>query len=427
MVEQKSAVGVALASNRWRRIGKCFLLAGMALLALGVTFEIILRAMGYSHVRFYQRDPLLGSVHRPCAQGWSRVEGTQYVTINRDGFYDIEWTSNKPPGTIRIAVLGDSYMEAFNVPMKSGFTRVLQQELTVRMAFGGRKIEVMNFGVSGYGTAQELLLLRNWVWDYSPDIVLLAFFTGNDVRNNSVLLEPSKASPFFTLQDGRLKLDTSYAEAGFRRQHLTELFFDFPFRHLRTFQWIAERWFRLSLARQLKANTMDGRADPTRGEEVVLCNMYVDPPDEVLRQAWLVTEALLLNVQAETKAHGCRFVVMTLSNGIQIHPDPEVRRKFMQDQRISDIFYPDHRVKEFGKAHAFEVLCLAPIMQIYAEQNRVYLHGSGDFIGTRHWNEDGHRVAAQIAARYLDSAPVSVPAGDTVPQDAQGQRDQPSE
>ena len=69
---------------------------------------------------------------------------------------------------------------------------------------------MINFGVSGYGTAQELLTLRHYVWDYSPDIVLMAFLPGNDVRNNSKELEPEKLRPFFRLRDGELELDRSF-------------------------------------------------------------------------------------------------------------------------------------------------------------------------------------------------------------------------
>ena len=62
---------------------------------------------------------------------------------------------------------------------------------------GSSAIEVMNFGVDGYGTAQEFFTLLEDVWQFSPDIVVLAFFPGNDVRNNSVILKGDKCRPFF--------------------------------------------------------------------------------------------------------------------------------------------------------------------------------------------------------------------------------------
>ncbi len=44
---------------------------------------------------------------------------------------------------------------------------------------------------------------------------------------------------------------------------------------------------------------------------------------------------------------------------------------------------------------------LAPLLQTYAEQNNVYLHGFGSDIGNGHWNQLGHRVAGEIIAQKL--------------------------
>ena len=56
--------------------------------------------------------------------------------------------------------------------------------------------------MSNYGTAQELLTLRQCVWRYDPDLVLLAFFTGNDVWDNSRALKNDPEVPYFSLEDG---------------------------------------------------------------------------------------------------------------------------------------------------------------------------------------------------------------------------------
>src|SRR2546430_12792928 len=76
----------------------------------------------------------------------------------------------------------------------------------------GKRIETVNFGVSGYGTAHELLTLQERVWPYSPDMVLLAFFPGNDVRNNSKALEGERGRAYFSLKDGKLFLDTAFRD-----------------------------------------------------------------------------------------------------------------------------------------------------------------------------------------------------------------------
>src|SRR2546421_5635998 len=80
-------------------------------------------------------------------------------------------------------------------------------------ALAGRRVEVINFGVSGYGTAQELLTLREKAWDYSPDVVLLAVTTNNDVLDNSRALKMTNEIPYFALDGERLVADNSFRDA----------------------------------------------------------------------------------------------------------------------------------------------------------------------------------------------------------------------
>ena len=78
--------------------------------------------------------------------------------------------------------MGDSYIEAFEVPYEKTVGELIEGRLS---ALQGTPVEVLNFGHGGYGTTQELLALRHEVWKYSPDLVLLAVTTGNDISDNS--------------------------------------------------------------------------------------------------------------------------------------------------------------------------------------------------------------------------------------------------
>ena len=185
----------------------------LAMLIVGSIFaammmmEVALRLAGISYPSFYEFDPHRGlSRHRPGAEGWATSEGKAYIKINSDGLRDREHTLRKPPGTLRIAVLGDSSAEAFQVDADKAFWAVMQRQLGQCEALGGRGVEAINFGVSGYGTADELLTLREDVWKYDPDIVLLAFLVGNDVRNNSFALEGDPYRPYYVIQNGQLEL-----------------------------------------------------------------------------------------------------------------------------------------------------------------------------------------------------------------------------
>src|SRR5262249_2400221 len=115
----------------------------------------------------------------------------------------------KLEGTFRILVLGDSFVEAMHVPLAATFGHVLQ-ELLASDGRAGRRIEIITAGVSGYGTASEVLYFEREGKRYEPDLVLLAFYPGNDVKNNSPTLEDT-LRPIYA-DDGTLQRVVGEAE-----------------------------------------------------------------------------------------------------------------------------------------------------------------------------------------------------------------------
>ena len=160
-----------LFSTRWRvLLGRLLLLAGGCLIGL-LLAEVGLRLSGFrlGTDSAFQPDPYCGVRHVPNYRGWHTREGRVWIEINSHGFRDRERTVDKPAGTFRIAVIGDSYAEALQVDLDKTFWSVLERKLAERWPAIGQRVEVLNFGVSGYGTAQELEMLRHYVWDYQPD------------------------------------------------------------------------------------------------------------------------------------------------------------------------------------------------------------------------------------------------------------------
>jgi len=199
-----------------------FLLSVLTLaLGLGVgvgVVEVGLRLSGFSNPVTSRRDDYCGTIRRPGVEYLQADEGRALVRFNAAGFRDEEWTLAKPADTFRIAVLGDSYVEAVQVALGDRFTEVLERELDGTPAVGGRRVHVLTFGVSGFGTAQELMCLRHHVWQYSPDLVILAVTTGNDLRNNSRALQNDDGRPYFAYVNGSLTLDTSFRQSAAHRR-----------------------------------------------------------------------------------------------------------------------------------------------------------------------------------------------------------------
>jgi lysophospholipase L1-like esterase len=411
--------------SRARKLSAKLLLILFGFLLGGILAEIALRVAGYSYPEFYSLDQSRGYALRPGAEGWYRKEGEAYVRINSDGLRDQEHSLTKPPDTIRIAVLGDSYPEALPVSLDDTFWWVMGKKLQQCDAFPGKKIEVLNFGVSGYGTAQELLTLREQVWKYSPDIVMLAVTTNNDITDNLRALKKTDEIPYFIYGDNRLTLDDSFKNSrAFRlRQSGISRFGRWLRDHSRVVQAITQGHHGLKIllsswrARRFQQAqppaTSPARANQTgetgqqpdllsRSEELGTDNLvYLEPGNAVWNDAWRVTEKLILEMRDEVNTRGAKFVVVTLSNGPQVLPNPELREAFKKRFGVTDLFYPDNRIKALGAREAIPVITLAPELQEFAQRNNVFLHGFGANPGNGHWNATGQRVAGELIAKKM--------------------------
>lgn len=389
--------------------------AARILIALGGCFcalvicEIGLRIAGLSHVTFAIPDPYRGVALRPNAEGWWREEGAAYVKINSAGLRDREHLKQKPPNTFRIAVLGDSFADALQVPMEETFWAVLERRLQQCPNFAGKQVEVINFGVSGYGTAQELITLRREAWQYSPDLVLLTVTLGNDLRDNSPALSLDGARPFFVYHGDQLVLDDSMLTArndSFRFR-LQESAFGRAIagllRHLRVVQLLDK--IRRSLAERRvlrdRAKLIFNRPGNTLAEPGIDEMIYYEPTDPIWREAWRVTEGTIALMHDEVKHHGAQLLVVTLTSAPQVNPDAVKQQALLQSHGLSDLFYPERRIKALGEREGIAVLNLAPLFQSYAQTHKVFLHGFGDSLGTGHWNQAGHRLAGEVISERI--------------------------
>lgn len=130
------------------------------------------------------------------------------VTVNRAGLRsEQEYAREEPAGTYRIALVGDSFVFGYGVGDREVVSKVLEDALNRDPELRPRKFEVLNFGVSGTGQAEQLLIYRNQVRAYAPDRVVLFFFN-NDIGENVV-------SGLFSLdeQGGARQTGTSFLPA----------------------------------------------------------------------------------------------------------------------------------------------------------------------------------------------------------------------
>ena len=360
-------------------------IANLGAMSAGLAVSLLLaegalRIAGVRYPAFYTVDRERGYALRPGAEGvWSR-EGRGSVRINQAGFRGADVPEATAPGVLRIAVLGDSFTEAIHVNEIDTFAQRLQTSLSadrscaLRRNFPGR-VEVLNFGVGGYGTGQELLTWRHLAKRYRPDLVLLTVYPGNDFTDNEPI--PRQDRPVFVLDaQNQLQINQHFRNTAAFRWRLSPpgRLIDGLMNHSRLLQLLNEAKNRLA-------------SRPSAASVAPVASRASD-------RAWQLTDRLIGTLASEVSADRARFAVISTSAPEQVWPNVQERPKlpFAREQRLAALL----------AQRRIPYLPLAPGLQRQADRDRLVLHGfEGQAPAQGHWNATGHRLAATAITSWL--------------------------
>jgi hypothetical protein len=307
-------------------------------------------------------------------------------------------------------LLGDSMVAAVQVPLDQTMSQLLEKKLNAEFGTRESRIEVLNFAVNGYSLAQEFLSLRERVWAFHPNIVIL-FFSSNSMPSTSrVLASITAPSPFFELRHGELVEDEqSHAPADAslsgRRRHaiVADLM-----NRVRLLQ-LSRQALGQGLPREFERIKATYLETPVRSQpsdsitESPTERMWLRPPsDPVTEEAWQVSEALLTAIDDEVKRNGAEFWISTIGIDMEDNPSPDERLAFLRSHKIADFGYSHRRIRDFAEAHHIAYISLEPRVVEYGERNHLSLRG---FFNTSpnegHWNEYGNLAACEVVAKDL--------------------------
>ncbi|MEB3316926.1 MAG: SGNH/GDSL hydrolase family protein [Cyanobacteriota bacterium] len=362
------------------------------LLGMLLALEMLLRLAGVRFPAFYQPERERGYGLRPGATGlWTR-EGRGRVTISPDGLRDRIHDRHPAPGVRRVALLGDSFSEALQVNLEQSWWKRLELRLNRQTPCAFRKgfpagVEIINFGVGGYGTGQQLLTWRLKARDQRPNTVVLAMYLGNDIQDNTP--RPRQDQPVFRLgPDGTLAIDNSFRDSPGSRFRFSALG--------RGLNRLLNHSALLQLANEAK-NRWGGR-QPLGRSAPSTPGLHLERDDP---SGWALTEALLRQLRDEVTATGAQLLVTSLSTPEQLWPDRGERQAFFR--RMGEApFAREQRLAGLLGALQVPYIPLAEAMREQADQNRLIAHGfQGQQLGVGHWNVTGHRLAAELLARRL--------------------------
>lgn len=239
-----------------------------------------------------QFDEMLGWSLKPLAQAYSSRTGYPIsYKINSKGLRDDETSYNKPAGSFRIALLGDSRTFGFGVPIEKHFSTILEGYF--------RNVEVINLGVGGYGVDQELLSLRLKGFQYEPDLVL-AYVAHYGGQRHMHTKRWGKEKPRFELINGELVLLNSPVKHPpvIRTRGPGETMRKWMMKHSRVYRIVRQAYKRFT-DEDIPEDHHDKEDTPRLQDETFRRAMY------------RLGEEIVFAMDAESRKHGATFVLVT--------------------------------------------------------------------------------------------------------------------
>jgi SGNH hydrolase-like domain, acetyltransferase AlgX len=329
--------------------------------------------------RLQEYDATLGFRLIPNSQG--RLWGPEFdtvISINGAGVrQDSLVPHRRTPGTRRLLAIGDSFTFGHGVDVADRFTERLGADLP--------GLEVVNMGVWGTGTDQQLLLYSNEGVKYAPDLTILCYMVENIVRNGvDHRTQPDGrlvGKPRFVLERDALRLTGVPVPREFVRPRDDEP--EFGDRWSSGVQFPFKRFLREhSALYRLTHRGLSGPLHRALGTETVPFPEYATD-----RQEWLVTAAIIRAFAETAAANGSNFllvVIPTIDYVLKSYAKPG----------------PNELIERLAAATGIPLLDLTPeLKRVSQDGTMAYFPQDG------HWTPEGHAVVARALARFLGAHP----------------------
>jgi hypothetical protein len=371
---------------------------GMKLLLVAISFalcflfaEVMLRMLKYSAGMYhFDRNTNLLTLNPNSKFFYTKSCFQNQVEVNSEGFHDTKPSIEKQAGTYRILVVGDSYVEALQVPTDKTFYNLLEQKLNNE--FPDKKFEVYGIGKSGNGTYQNYQYYQAYGEKYKPDLIIDSFLVGNDFRDDSLELSKlfSKEAGYdvvnvrtFAKFDDQGNLVNPDEKLNAPEQNVVK-----KIAEKSVFLTWAYRSYREILNRKyFNANSSEPQSLPILDNQV-----YLKSYPDVWNEAWQIENNLLRTFNNTASKNGSKFLLVSLTEGYRINPEPNENLDYDK---------PENKLNEISTAEHFSYLPLLPVFRQLNKETGENPHLECD----GHWNETGHLWAANTIFDYLKNHP----------------------
>lgn len=382
------SIGLAMIAFRKKETALNLSILLLTLIMIFTGAELFFRTFFPQHTAASEQDSLfeysssLGWQLIPNKTGFftSKHEFRTKISINSAGMRDKEYPMTRPAGKKRIILLGDSFTSSFGVPDSEAFAKVMEEKLLTGT-------EVLNFGVNGYGPAQELLLLQSRAMKYRPDMVIMVIYVGNDfddITGISDWIDGYKRPQAITDDRGNIRftgipvpLSEKYL-AKQRAQRMCSLprshFIDFIDKYIRY--------------KKYSINFMPS--------EIRLCNKKPDPD---VKEAARLMGAILRETDRYCKKNGASFAVAVAPTIVQVYEKiywNRIKKKYSLKDSDYDLMLPNRVLADICRNAGIPLVDLTQSLKS-ASNAGIDTY----YFDNQHWNRAGEQVVAETLARFV--------------------------
>lgn len=336
-------------------------------------------------LREYFEQPHLVFHHRfvPNASGSHKtLEFNVSYSINAIGLREREISRNKPEGTKRVLLLGDSFTEGNGVEAKDAFPARVQA--LVDAAGLSTRWEVLNAGEGSYSPLLEYLLLKKQLIDLQPDLVILNLDLSDvfdDIQYTKLVTVDASGEPVAVPAEPERKPGPWYVEATYGLK-------DFVKEHARLYNFIRRRVAPLLMARP------DASGD-VRVDKYAMIRDNYDPKDG---SDWSLTFGYIKRIRDLLADRGVPLWLTVYPYAHQVSPREwhggRVFWSFEQNRVYTTA--PQKQVEEFGRSSGIPVINMTEdFLERSKKEFPLYFAYDGHFLPA------GHAVAAEAIFREL--------------------------
>lgn len=352
---------------------KKILLFVIIILVFFIFLEIILRLFSYPiygfEKGFFQQDDITGYNLSSNFTGTHSIYGKiSDVRTNSHGLRDDREYLYEKRNSTRIIILGDSFAFGNGVNIEESYPEYLRE------LYKNQDVEVINFGVPGYGINNEYLSFIEEGLNYDPDVVLIGYVT-NDWNTHQIIKKDdgqyiiNKSHTLFVNKKGLMVSPSK--KISLHSIHLFLLF------EIRSYSFI------YSKSRLILDNVVNifytHKAIPS---------YYWDNSSLEYKQAYDGYYSLLKMLKESTNATIVIFIGPFCNDLVS---QEEVKNNYGIDYDL-DILQTQKSVKEI--ANKLEI----KVIEVSSEEKDIFLAVDG------HWNFKGHKIMAEKI--YDDLRPI---------------------